>query len=54
MSTAELSPWDDLSDDELWTRLVHRGIRSDEAAVLVRARDGSWAARQRIDEVLAT
>jgi hypothetical protein len=44
--------WEELADLELLLRLTQRGIDEDEAARLVDARDGSWAARLRISELL--
>lgn len=45
--------WDDLSDSELRSRLVQRGVPIDEAYELVADRDRSPAARARISEHLA-
>lgn len=42
--------WDDLSDDELAARLIHRGIDYRTAALLVEGRD-STDCRPIIDEV---
>lgn len=47
-----MSDWDDLSDDELGTRLTQRGIAPGLAIIMVEDRDCCDGCRRRITEAL--
>jgi hypothetical protein len=50
--TGEPCPQLDLGDGEIFARLCQRGVDAKDAAVLVRDRDASANAHDRIDELL--